>query len=165
MSVTADIVQTYRAPRATVRRHLGRADEGRALGMLFGASFLIFIGEWPGLARAAELDPAVPFDARIGGALMATLFLLPLFAYALAFASHVALRLAGGTGTPYGARVALFWALLAVSPLMLLEGLVAGIVGPSPALTATGLVVLGAFLAIWGAGLAEAEFGRREPAA
>ncbi len=77
----------------------------------------------------------------MGGALMATLFLLPPLAYALAAISHLVARALGGRGTGYGARMALFWSLLAVSPLMLLQGLVRGFLGEGPALTATGLVV------------------------
>jgi hypothetical protein len=63
----------------------------------------------------------------------------------------------GGQGTGYGARVALFWSLLAVSPLMLFQGLVRGFVGPGPGLTATGIVVALAFLALWINALIEAE--------
>ncbi len=77
----------------------------------------------------------------MGGALMATLFLLPPLAYLLAAISHLVARAFGGKGTGYGARVALFWSLLAVSPLMLLQGLVRGFIGEGPALMATGVVV------------------------
>jgi hypothetical protein len=158
MPITTDIVESYRRPRAVVRRRLGTGqDEGRALALLMGACLLIFISQWPGLARAAHLDPSVPLDARMGGALMATLFLLPPLAYALAAISHLAARAMGGQGTGYGARIALFWSLLAVSPLMLFQGLVRGFLGPGPALTATGIVVGLAFLALWINALIEAE--------
>lgn len=158
MSVTARIVQTWRDPRGVMRAHLAAGPrEDRALAVLFAACLMIFVAQWPALSRAAHLDPAVPLDARIGGALMGTLFIAPLLAYLIAGASHMAARAMGGRGTWFGARMALFWSLLAVSPLMLLQGLVAGFVGPGPALTLTGLAVLLAFLFLWLSALAEAE--------
>ena len=121
------------------------------------ACALIFVSQWPALARMAHHDPAIPLDARLGGALMGTLFLLPLFAYALAALSHLAARALGGRGSHHGARLALFWALLAISPLMLLQGLARGLAGPGPAQTALGVAVLVCFLAVWASGLIEAE--------
>ena len=47
------------------------------------------------------------------------------------------------------ARIALFWALATVSPLLLLQGLVAGLIGPGPALWATSAVVGLGFLWLW----------------
>lgn len=161
MSLTQDILRSYRAPRAVLRRRIGPDPrEDRALAVLMGACLLLFVAQWPGHARAAHMAPEVPLDARLTGALMGTIFLLPLLAYAVAAASHLLLRLFGGRGTFHGARVALFWAMLAVAPLMLLNGLVRGMIGPGPAETATGAVAALAFLAIWGAGLRVAEFER-----
>ena len=161
MSLTQDILRSYRAPRAVLRRRIGpEPREDRALAVLMGACLLLFVAQWPGHARAAHLAPEVPLDARLTGALMGTIFLLPLLAYAVAAASHLLLRLFGGQGTFHGARMALFWAMLAVAPLMLLNGLVRGMIGPGPAEPATGAVAAMAFLAIWGAGLRVAEFER-----
>jgi Na+-transporting methylmalonyl-CoA/oxaloacetate decarboxylase gamma subunit len=95
----------------------------------------------------------------MGGALIATLFFVPLLAYAVAGVSHLVARAMGGQGTYLGARMALFWSLLAVGPLMLLQGLLRGLVGPGPALTVVGLGVLAAFLALWINALIEAERG------
>jgi hypothetical protein len=161
--VTRDIARTYRAPRQVIREKLAHgAREDRALATLIGACALIFVAQWPVLARQAHLDPSVPFDARMAGALMAWLFIVPLAAYVVAAATRLAARVAGGRGTGFGARLALFWALLAASPLWLLNGLVAGMIGPGPALTVIGLAAVGAFLVFWGAGLWEAERGRGE---
>lgn len=158
MAITTDIVESYRRPRVVLRRRMGDAEnEGGALALLILACLLIFVSQLPGLARAAHFAPEIPLEARMGGALLATLFLLPPLAYGLAALSHVVLRAMGGRGSGYGARIALFWSLLAVSPLMLLQGLVRGFIGPGPALTAMGVLVGVAFLALWINALLEAE--------
>lgn len=160
MPVTTDIVRTYWTPRQVVRRKLaGGVREDRALATLIGGCLLVFVSQWPVLSRQAYLDPSVPFEARMGGALMAWLFIVPVAAYVMAAASHLLARLFGGRGTWFGARLALFWALLAASPLWLLNGLVAGFLGPGLALNLVGIVAVGAFLVFWGAGLWEAERG------
>jgi hypothetical protein len=160
VAVTTDIVATWRRPRAVIRRHLAQgAREDRALVYLMLACGLIFVGQWPALQRAALADPSTPLDARLGGALMAWVFVAPLAMYAVAALSHLLARALGGRGTGYGARLALFWSLLAASPLWLLYGLVAGMIGPGPAMTATGVVAFAGFLVLWVAALIEAEWG------
>ena len=62
-------------------------------------------------------------------------------------------------GSAYGARLALFWTVLVVSPLMLLYGLTRGFIGNGPEATLVGVVVIVGFFAHWGLCLAEAEFG------
>lgn len=161
MSLTADILRSYRAPRRVVHRQLqaGRRED-RALVYLMSACVLIFIAQWPALSRAAQLDPSVPFDARLGGALMGVLFVLPLLAYAISFLLWLALRLFGPVER-YGVRLALFWAMLAVSPLMLAQSALSSIVGTGGVVLLFGLGVLAAFLVILVAGLRAAlEDGR-----
>lgn len=161
MSLTGDILRSYRSPGAVALERLaGPVREDRALAVLMGACLLAFVAQWPVHARAAHLAPDVPLDARLAGALFGSLFLWPIVAYAVAGISHMVARLLGGRGSFYGARVALFWAMLAVTPLMLLNGLVRGMIGPGPAETATGVVAGLAFLGIWLAGLRAAEFER-----
>jgi hypothetical protein len=158
MPVSTDILESYVRPRQVFRRKLeGGTHEGRALATLIGACLLIFVAQWPGLARAAHINPAIPLDARMGGALLGTLFLLPPIAYAVAALSHLVARAFGGRGSFFSARLALFWSLLAVSPLMLLQGLVRGFIGPGPALTLVGLAVLATFLMFWVTSLFESE--------
>ncbi|MCV2881220.1 YIP1 family protein [Actibacterium sp. XHP0104] len=160
MSVTQDIVRTYRAPRAVVRRQLaGGENEPRALVYLMAACLLIFVSTLPGHSRDAYLNPEIPLDARIGGSLLSWMIFVPLLMYALAAISHVIARLLGGKGTGFGARIALFWALLAAAPLWLLYGLLDGFVGQGqgPGQMIVGAIGLCAFLAFWGLGLIEAE--------
>ncbi|AZB63202.1 YIP1 family protein [Cereibacter sphaeroides] len=158
MAVTTDIVQSYRHPRTVIRRYLDAGEnEGRALIILMGACLLIFVSQWPILARQAFLDPSQPLEARMSGALMGTVFLLPLLCYGLAALSHLVARLFGGKGSFFGARLALFLALLATAPLMLLNGLVGGFIGEGPGVLIVGFLVLSGFLGIWLLMLIEAE--------
>ncbi|WP_197918108.1 YIP1 family protein [Thiosulfatihalobacter marinus] len=156
MSVTGDMLATYRGPRAVVSRLLAAGvREDRALAILMAGCVIVFVAQWPRLAREAyftgqELNPLM------GGALLGWLFVAPLFFYALAMVSYLLLRVLGRRISAYGARVALFWALFAASPLILLHGLVAGFVGPGPALGAVGLIWVAVFLWFWSAGLVQA---------
>lgn len=157
MSLTADILDSYRAPRQVLRRHLeGGAGEGRALVFLMLGLGLLFVSQWPRLAREAALDPQIPLDARIAGAFFGWLCLAPLLLYGLAAASRIVARALGLGLDWFGARLALFWAVLAASPLALLQALLSGFAGGGAAVGAVGLVGLGIFLYLWFAGLGEA---------
>ena len=48
--------------------------EPALLALLLGTMAVYFVAQWPAHARAAALDPSVPLQARLGGALLATLF-------------------------------------------------------------------------------------------
>lgn len=158
MALTADIAATYRSPRAVLRRKLAQGEgEPSALFYLMLACGLIFVAQWPRLRRDAYLSDEVPFDAMIGGALMGWLFLAPLLFYLIAALSHLAAKAVGGRGSWLGARIALFWALLASTPLWLLYGLVTGFIGPGPSERLTGAIALAGFGAIWLLSLIEAE--------
>ncbi len=159
MSVTRDILATYRAPRAVYRRRVGTAPrEDRALAVAILACGLIFIGQWPRLVRQAQLS-GEELNPLLGGALFAWLFIMPLMLYALGTLSHLAARALGGRGSGYRARFALFWALLAAAPLWLGWGVLAGLAGPGPLLQGVGALALAAFLAFWALGFREAEWG------
>lgn len=154
MSVVLDILRTYRAPRETVGRRIGtEVREDRALAVLMGACVLIFVGQWPRIAREAHLDPSVGFDARFAGALFAWLLMAPLIFYVLALIVHGALRLAGRPASGFAVRMGLFWGLLAASPLFLLTGLTAGFVGAGPALKVISGLALGVLVVFWIAGI------------
>ena len=158
MALTSDILVTYRSPRAVMRKHLALGlREDRALMFLAIACVLIFVAQWPRLRREAFLDDAVPFNALLGGALMGWLFIAPLVLYGIAALSHLIARALGGQGSWYSARLALFWSLLAASPLWLLNGLVAGFIGPGLQLGLTSAIALAVFLIFWGLSLIEAE--------
>ncbi|WP_226782328.1 YIP1 family protein [Oceaniglobus trochenteri] len=162
MALTTDILGSYRNPGAVLLRHIGGGvREDRALVTVMVACALIFVAQWPRLSREAFIT-GQEFDVLFGGALLGWVFIMPLALYAIAALSHIVARMLGGQGSWFGARMALFWALLAASPLWLLWGLVAGFIGEGAALDLTGLVALLAFLGIWGVGFWTIEW-RTEP--
>lgn len=149
MAVTRNIAATYRGPGRVVRRLLALgAREDRLLAYLMGACLLIFVAQLPRLAREAHLT-GQELDMLMGATLMAWVFIAPLLLYGLALLAHGVGRILRGQGTAYGARLALFWALLASTPLIMLHGLTAGFVGPGLELQLVGLVWCGCFLWFW----------------
>ncbi|WP_071798809.1 hypothetical protein [Natronohydrobacter thiooxidans] len=153
MSLMRNIARSYRAPGEVVAA-LARGDlrEPQVLFFALLACGLIYVAQWPGLSRAATLDPSVSFEQRMGGALFAVMFVLPLLLYAVAALLQLGLRLFRPVPGVH-VRLALFWALLAVTPLMLLQGGLSALLGPQGLVQAFGFVVAGAFLYILGAGL------------
>ncbi|MBT8417104.1 MAG: YIP1 family protein [Silicimonas sp.] len=163
MSIALDIVRTYRTPREVMARRIGHdVREDRALAVLMGACVLIFIAQWPRLAREAHLDDTIGFDARLAGALFAWLFLAPLLFYVLSLLVQGAFRLIGRHVNGYSVRMAVFWGLLAAAPMFLLTGLTAGFVGPGPALNIVGALAFAALVVFWVSGLSLVATARPE---
>ncbi len=161
MPVARDIVATYRGPRRVMRRLLQMGTrEDRALAVLIAGCVVVFIAQWPRLARVAHLT-GQELNPLLGGTLMAWVFIAPLAMYALALISHLIARLLGGRGTGFAARMALFWAFLAASPVILLHGLVAGFIGPGIQLQIVGALWCAVFFWFWITGLREAEWGEQ----
>ena len=159
MTVSTDLVATWRRPREILRRHLARGQsEPFAFTLLLVFLALAFIGQWPIAARDAFVAQEPSAAPRILARALAVLATIPLW-YLLAALSRLVARSFGGQGTWYGARIALFWALACIGPPMLLQGLVAGMIGPGPALSAVTLLVGLAFLGLWATLLHEAERG------
>ena len=149
MSVIGDILQAWTDPKGLIRAKTILPREDRALATVMGACLLLFVAEWPSMARAAALDPSVPMEARIGGGLMAVIFVMPLVMYGVAWASRLVAGVFGGKGSSYSARMALFMALLAMTPLALISGLAKGLQGPGFAANLTGAAALAGFLWMW----------------
>lgn len=157
MALTQDIVATYGGPAKVMRRQLAQGPrEDRALVFLMGACLMVFVSQWPVLARRAHIEET-ELNPLLGASLFAWIFMAPLALYLLAWLSHLVAKAMGGKGTAYGARLALFWSLLAASPLMLLNGMVGGFIGAGPALTLVGFVWFAVFLWFWLVSLREAE--------
>ncbi len=162
MAFLTDIVESWRRPAAVVRRHLDRGQsEPFAFTLLLAFLILAFIAQWPQVARVTAETPDVPVAPQMLGRAMALLATIPLW-YALAALGRLGARAIGGRGTWYGARVALFWALCAVTPLVLLTGLVGGMIGPGVQLATIGVVTFVAFGLFWLVNLRETERGQPE---
>ena len=146
MSFTANILLSWREPKTVMRRLLaGGTREDRALVYLMGACFVIFLAQWPRLARLAHYDDEVPLQAMLGGALLGWLFIAPLVLYGLAGLVRMVMVVLRRPIGWFEARLALFWGLLAASPLWLLNGFLNGVIGPGVVTDIVGLVILGAF--------------------
>ena len=159
MSVTTDIVQAWRRPKAVMRRHVQRPkSEPFAFSLLVAFLLLAFVSLWPLLSRQSLLQPEVPMLQRLVAAGLALLASIP-FWYLLAALSHWIAKALGGQGSYYTARLALYSALLAVTPGMLLQGLVAGMIGPGLQRDLVAALVALAFAWIWISMLREAERG------
>ena len=152
MSLSREILATYRGPGAVVARLLSQGQrEDRALMLVMAACALFFIAQMPALARDAYIG-GVDLNPMLGGALLAWLVIAPLMFYLIAFVTFLVAKVFRSRITAYGARFALFWALLAASPLVLLNGLVAGFLGAGLQLTLVGLLWFAVFLWFWIAG-------------
>lgn len=149
MGVVTDIVSTYRQPRKVMRRLLamGRRED-RPLVFVMAGCTLVFLSQWPVLARKAHFENE-DLNMLLGAALLGWVVLAPLMLYCLSGFSHILGLLVGRKGSAFAARLALFWALLASSPLILLNGLVGGFIGQGPALQSVGAIWLGVFLWFW----------------
>lgn len=157
MPVTQDIVESWLRPKRVIRRHLDRGvSEPWAFSLLAGFVVLTIVAQAPGLARAAFIQPEVPLVQRLVAMGLAVMATIPVW-YAIAAVSHVVARACGGHGGFYGARLALFWALLAVIPAVLLQGLFAGFFGPGRQMQLAAVGVSIAFLWLWLSMLIEAE--------
>lgn len=157
MAVTRNIRATYRNPGKVMRGLLSLGPrEDRALAYLMAGCLIVFISQMPKLAREAHIE-GTELNMLLGASLLAWIFIAPLMLYCIAALSHLVAKLFRGQGSYYGARLALFWALLAASPLMLLNGLVAGFIGPGLELQIVGLVWFTLFFWFWIGGLIAAE--------
>lgn len=149
MSVTDEIFRSWRSPRSVIRRQLPTITEARALSYLMMACVFIVIAQAPRIARQAHFDPDIPFEPQMVAAALGIFAIVPAVAFLLSALSHLAARALGGQGSWLGARLALFWTLLALSPLVLLYGLVAGFIGPGVQLTLVGILLSAAFFIYW----------------
>lgn len=150
--VTPRIIRSWKAPRSVFNDLRGMPDNA-LLAVLMAAMLILWVAQVPAHSRAAQLDPSIPLEARLGGAFLAVMFMMPILCYLVATVVSMLSNLTAWRVTPLDSRLALFWSLLAVAPAMLLLGLVAGLIGSGPALELCQILTGVAFLLIWGSGL------------
>lgn len=123
MALVADIARAWRRPGATfaeIRARPGMSDRV-ALGYLFMALVVMFAARLPELPALA--GPERPLDGMVAALLVGFFILGPLLLYLLAGLAHLIARTLGGQGDGLSSRLALFWALMASSPAVLLAAL------------------------------------------
>jgi len=105
------------------------------------------------LAREAHLNDAVPLEGLLAGALFGWVFIAPLLFYALGGILGFVLRLVVPGTEGFDVRLAVFWALLVASPLVLLHGLAMGVIGTGAGVSLTFVIVVAVFMVVLVAGL------------
>jgi hypothetical protein len=157
MALTSDIVESWRRPRVVVRRLQARGrSEAFVFTFLFVFLLLALTSLAPYLSREASLHPEVPLMPRLLAAALGMLVLIPVF-YLLAALGHLVARLMGGTGGYYEGRLALFWALVAITPAMLLYGLVRAFADGSVGVPVIGFLTFLLFIVLYTVMLREVE--------
>ena len=166
MSISNDVFRAWVRPRAVMRRLLDAGErENRALAILMAGCLLIFVAQWPRLVRLSEgIDLPAGAEMQelsqlIAYSLVSWLIVWPLIFYIAAGITRILARVVRGKGTGYGARLAMFWAVLASTPAALLYGLLAGFNGETLGTQAVGAVWLVGLVWIWVQSLREAESG------
>lgn len=133
------------------------ADEATGLTWLFIACLLFFVARLPEAARQSHFAGLEGADQPVLSLALplfyGTVLLAPLMFLLIAAGSHPVARLFGGQGGWRDARLALFWSLLCTAPVVLFQGLVAGMVGAGPGLTLANIAVFVVFLYLWVNGL------------
>ncbi|NBR54160.1 MAG: hypothetical protein EBT91_12245 [Rhodobacteraceae bacterium] len=166
MSISNDVFRAWVRPRTVMRRLLNAGErENRALAILMAGCLLIFVAQWPRLVRLSEgIDLPAGAEVQelsqlIAYSLVSWLIVWPLIFYIAAGITRILARVVRGKGTGYGARLAMFWAVLASTPAALLYGLLAGFNGETLGTQAVGAVWLVGFVWIWVQSLRESESG------
>jgi hypothetical protein len=91
----------------------------------------------------------------VGGALLAWIFIMPLVFYLFAGLVFAILKLIRRSVLAYEVRMAIFWALLAATPLWMLYGMTSGFLGAGAGNSLVGGVAFLAFVMFCGLGLIE----------
>lgn len=157
MAVSTDIVRTWRSPRRVISDLLAAGQrEDRSIAYLMSGCFLIFVAQWPRLSRVAYLE-GEDLDRLVAYEFLSWMVIWPLLFYGLAALLHGVMRLLRRPSRAWTARLVLFWAVLASSPLGLLYGLLTGMIGTGPGVHLVGAIWLMAFVIFVVQGLRAAE--------
>ena len=118
MSVVVKISKTYRRPIRTYSNLFASGpSEKQNLAYLMGGCLLYFISSWPFQARKAFEDQ-IPLEGLISGTLISALFVAPLGFYLISIVFHLLAKALGSKISGVEIRLILFWAILAIAPLM-----------------------------------------------
>lgn len=146
----------YRRPARVVRSlyTMGQRED-LAIAWLMIGCLLAAVAGMPIAQRDVVMNGG-DIQQRIIYLLFSSLLLLPLVFYLLAGIAFAVIKPFRSAITGYGARLALFWGWLALAPLMLFYGLLAGINGPDhPGTVLVQWVGVAVALWFWISGLIE----------
>lgn len=148
MSLVLNIVRTYRRPRAVVKGLISQELREPQV-FFFNALFcvLVLFVQLPVLSLRADTS-SMSYEELRSGTIMGVLFVLPLLLYGLALVLGGVLRVLRNPAPGLWVRLALFWSLLAVTPLMMVHSALSATLGQTEAVIGFGFVVAGAFLYI-----------------
>jgi len=151
MTTFSTVLYSLRSPNLAFRRVLStRVEEPRAFAWLVSACLLFFLARLPLLSREAHLNPEMPqLESIIGGVLIGSLFIAPLVLYSIAALSCLFLRVKFKMLNWMDSRVAFFWSLLAVTPLVLLRGILGGFLESNLILNLASILIFFYFLYVW----------------
>ncbi len=146
MSVTNDMIAAYRRPSKIMERQLqSGAGEDRALIYVMASCLVVFISNLPVISRTSHIEQ-VDMGPLLGASGLAWLFVAPLIFYILAAALGLVLRIFRCKASWFHVRLALFWTMLASTPLILLNGLTGGLIGAGVEQNLVGACWFAAFL-------------------
>ena len=118
------------------------------------ACVISFLARLPGLVELHKVsDLNQPLQAFLTASLVTGIFFAPIFFYVLAAISHLIAKLVGGQGTSQSARLALFWSLIAMQPLLILTQTLGTLIGPNMVTQMMSFVAGAFFLWVWITGI------------
>ncbi len=158
MSVVQDVLTFYYRPRLVARKRLAEtAGEGHALLYLMLACLLFFVAQIPEIVRLDLLTESQnPFNGIAAGRLVGAVAFAPLMFYLVSVFAALAFRAADRTLGWLDSRIALFWALLVISPAMLVLGMLRGLTQSGGIIIPASALVGVLFVFFWAVGLTEA---------
>lgn len=139
------------------RRFAMATGEGQALSYLVSACLLFFLAQTPAMVRQhIMLAEELPLAGIAAGRLLGMAVFAPIAFYAVAALTVLLLRCISIRISWLSARISLFWSLLAVSPAMLVLGILRGLIDTQSILLPLSIGVAVTFLIFWVVGLLEA---------
>ena len=149
MTLLGDIVSAYRGFGPSMRKQLApEAREEKMLLYVMLATLIFFAARIPSLLDVAKntSDAELTMTNIIGANFATSIFFGPLMLYGIAALSHLIAKPFGGKATFQEARLAFFWTLLVISPIVLLSVVLRAFI-PAPEFVAIGnMAVLVVFI-------------------
>ncbi len=161
MSILGDIAAAYRSPRREMDHQVQIMTEPRIMMLGLTACFLSFVSELPAIAAGVTTagESSDVLNGRAGALFIWRVFFGVLLLYAIAGLSHLILKPFKGQGSWQTARLAIMWAVMVATPLVLISGILKVFASP-PVFLVASLLATVVFFWQWVTCLAHTEFPR-----